>query len=76
MFITLRFQVIGDTTLIEEGLAPEVVGGLQGRGHNLQRVSGHGRVGMGGGQIIRRHPESGVLWAGSEPRKDGCAVGY
>lgn len=72
----LRFQVIGDTTLIEEGLAPEVVSGLQGRGHNLQQIRGHARVGMGGGQIIRRHPESGVLWAGSEPRKDGCAVGY
>ena len=72
----LRFQVIGDTTLIEEGLPAEVSSGLQNRGHNLQRVSGHARVGMGGGQIIRRHPDTGVLWAGSEPRKDGCAVGF
>ena len=72
----LRFQVIGDTTLIEEGLAPEVMRGLQSRGHQLQQISGHARVGMGGGQIIRRHPDTGVLWAGSEPRKDGCAVGF
>lgn len=72
----LRFQVIGDTTLIEEGLPAEVSGGLQNRGHRLQKVSGHARVGMGGGQVIRRHPDTGVLWAGSEPRKDGCAVGF
>ena len=72
----LRFQVIGDTTLVEEGLPPAVMGELQSRGHQLNLVSGHARVGMGGGQVIRRHPESGVLWAGSEPRKDGCAVGF
>ena len=72
----LRFQVIGDTVLIEEELSPEVIRGLQGLGHQLQMISGHARVGMGGGQIIRRNPETGVLWAGSEPRKDGCAVGF
>lgn len=72
----LRFQVIGDTTLVEEGLAPEVMAELQRRGHRLDLVSGHARVGMGGGQVIRRNPETGVLWAGSEPRKDGCAVGF
>jgi gamma-glutamyltranspeptidase / glutathione hydrolase len=32
--------------------------------------------GFGGGQIIARDPETGVLWGGSDPRKDGCAVGY
>ena len=31
---------------------------------------------MGGGQVISRDPESGVLTAGSEPRKDGAAVGW
>ena len=72
----LRFQVIGDTTIIEEGLAPEVIGGLQSLGHRLEMIRGHARVGMGGGQVIQRNPETGVLWAGSEPRKDGCAVGY
>ena len=72
----LRFQVIGDTTLIEEGLAPEVIGGLQALGHRLEMMRGHARVGMGGGQVIRRNPETGALWAGSEPRKDGCAVGF
>ncbi len=72
----LRFQVIGDNVLIEEGLTSEVIGGLQFLGHQLRMVQGHSRVGMGGGQIIRRIPETGALWAGSEPRKDGCAVGF
>lgn len=30
---------------------------------------------IGGGQAIRRH-ESGVLEGASDPRKDGCAIGY
>ena len=72
----LRFQVIGDAVLVEEGLSPDVMGGLRSRGHQLHQVSGHARVGMGGGQVIRRNPETGALWAGSEPRKDGCAIGF
>jgi len=31
---------------------------------------------FGGGQIIMRDPQTGVLKAGSDPRKDGCAVGF
>jgi gamma-glutamyltranspeptidase/glutathione hydrolase len=31
---------------------------------------------FGGGQIIAVEPDTGVLWGGSDPRKDGCAVGY
>jgi gamma-glutamyltranspeptidase/glutathione hydrolase len=39
-------------------------------------MAGADRIGFGGGQIILRDPESGVLIAGSDPRKDGCAVGW
>ncbi len=31
---------------------------------------------FGGGQVIAVDPEAGVLWGGSDPRKDGCAVGF
>ncbi|MEX1037030.1 MAG: gamma-glutamyltransferase [Sneathiella sp.] len=31
---------------------------------------------LGGGQIIAINPETGVLSAGSESRKDGCALAY
>ena len=30
---------------------------------------------VGKGQIIARDPQTGVLWAGSDPRADGCAIG-
>jgi gamma-glutamyltranspeptidase/glutathione hydrolase len=32
--------------------------------------------GFGGGQIIALDAETGVLWGGSDPCKDGCAVGW
>jgi len=31
---------------------------------------------FGGGQIIAVDPDTGVSWGGSDPRKDGCAVGF
>ena len=39
-------------------------------------VGGYERTRFGGGQIITRDPHTGVIVAGSEPRKDGAAVGW
>lgn len=46
---------------------------LAARGHNLVQA---GREEFGGGQVIEIDSETGALAAGSDPRKDGAAVGY
>ena len=76
---SLRFKIdVEDTqnVMVEDGLDPNIIRDLERRGHNIILQTGLERVGMGGGQIISRDPESGVLIAGSEPRKDGAAVGW
>jgi len=75
----LRFHV--DVTgkgevKLEAGVSAEVVAGLRKRGHWVTLVDGYERILFGGGQIISRDAETGVLVAGSEPRKDGAAVGW
>ena len=69
-------QEEGGLVEIEEGWSFATLAELTRRGHHLAPVDGFGRVGFGGGQIITRDPASGVLTGGSEPRKDGCAVGW
>jgi len=66
----------GGALLLEESFDPADVEALQARGHRITSVSGYERVRFGGGQIIVRDPDSGVLTGGSEPRKDGCALGF
>ena len=76
---SLRFKIDVEETqnvMVEDGLDPNTIRDLERRGHNIILQTGHERVGMGGGQIISRDSESGVLTAGSEPRKDGAAVGW
>ena len=66
----------GGLVLIEEGWDFAVLAELAQRGHRLSPVTGFGRGAFGGGQIIVRDARSGVLIGGSDPRKDGCAVGW
>ena len=72
----LRFMVGNDQVIIEEGLDEGVARELQSRGHKVGAMTGQRRVSIGGAQIIQRDRDTGVLRAGSEPRKDGCAVGW
>ncbi len=66
----------GGEVLLEEGFAQETIAALRNKGHHITPLSGQKRVSFGGGQVIWRDPTSGVLIAGSDPRKDGCAMGY
>ena len=63
----------GAAVRLEEGLE-EVAGDLRLRGHRVQLAAGDARLGFGRGQVIWRTGE-GVLWGGSDPRGDGCALG-
>jgi gamma-glutamyltranspeptidase/glutathione hydrolase len=64
----------GGKLALEEGIPFEVLSELALMGHPVIPVSGYARGLFGRGQIIRRDPQSGVLWAGSDPRADGCAM--
>ena len=52
-----------------------VAAALVARGHVVEPiVRGGFRKLYGRAQVILRDPQSGVLWGGSDPRSDGCAV--
>lgn len=66
----------GGKVHLERGIPRAALAELAKRRHPLQPdVSGYARALFGRGQIIRREPE-GVLWGGSDPRADGCAMGF
>ncbi|KAL7570824.1 hypothetical protein ACA910_018894 [Epithemia clementina (nom. ined.)] len=76
-----RFCIVDGTqegkVYMEEGVEESVIQELHGRGHSLvPNVGGHARSIFGRAQIIQRNRASGVLWAGSDGRADGCAMGY
>ncbi len=63
---------MGDEVQAESGMPVDTIAGLKKLGHTVtQTTSPHG-----GGQAIMINTESGVLSGGSDPRKDGCAIGY
>ena len=75
----LRFMVSQDSVALEEGVSPDVVRELERRGHRTRVINGHHRGiagGFGGAQLIQRDWDTGVLRGASEPRKDGCAIGW
>ena len=72
----LGAQEAGGLVFIEEGWEFALLAELTQRGHRLAPVTGFARNTFGGGQIILRNPKTGILTGGSDPRKDGCAVGW
>ena len=62
----------GGTVALESGIGPEVRRALEAKGHRIVNSPGS----FGGYQAIRIDTENGVLIGGSDPRKDGGAMGY
>jgi len=65
------FSDAGDM-LVEKGYAANVREELAELGHSVSIPE----TGIGGAQAILIDHDSGVLEGGSDPRKDGCAIGY
>ncbi|XP_072428128.1 glutathione hydrolase-like YwrD proenzyme [Chiloscyllium punctatum] len=87
----LEYEKSGGTwkLSLEEGISEPAAQRLIARGHNVHwPVRGHERSLFGRGQIITKgtwwesqhaliaEDDQEVLWAGSDPRSDGCAIGY
>jgi gamma-glutamyltranspeptidase/glutathione hydrolase len=62
----------GGQVALESGIGADVRRALDARGHQIVWHTG----GFGGYQGIMIDPETGVLFGGTEARKDGCAAGY
>ena len=67
-----RVRWTGDGVALESGIPAETRDGLAARGHHMIDAA----TGFGGSQGIRIEAASGVLMGGSDPRKDGLAMGF
>ncbi len=67
-----RGYSIDGSFLAEKGISLETRQQLATMGHQIETPV----LPIGGAQAIRLDLKSGLLSAGSDPRKDGCALGY
>ncbi len=62
----------GERTILERGIPASTIDGLEARGHQIEVPL----LPLGGAQAIRIDWECGTLTGGSDPRKDGAALGF
>ncbi len=67
-----RYEGSGACVAIEASVPSEVRSDLAGCGHEITGADGF----FGGGQAILLDADFGTLQAGSDHRRDGCAIGY
>jgi gamma-glutamyltranspeptidase/glutathione hydrolase len=67
-----RFRHTGGRLQVESGIDAQARRGLTIKGHNVVTVIDT----FGGYQGILIDPRTGALLGGSDPRKDGCAMGW
>jgi gamma-glutamyltranspeptidase/glutathione hydrolase len=65
-----RYRLASSGVALESAIGPETRAGLTARGHTV--IAGM----WGGFQGILTDPKTGVLMGGSDPRKDGLAIGF
>ena len=63
----------GLEVLMEHGTPRSTMEALQKMGHTIVPSDGSA---FGGAQTIMVHPRTGIYLGGSDPRKDGAALGY
>ncbi len=66
------FPTLAGPVEVESGIPKKTVKALNAKGHKTQAT----KKPLGGAQAIWIDRESAVLTGASEPRKDGCAIGY
>ena len=67
-----RYFPSAGKVLVERGIPDSLRSALAARGHAVEEAP----TPHGGGQAIVIDRKAGVLIGGSDPRKDGCALGY
>lgn len=67
-----RFRHFESGVALESAIGAEVRQALAAKGHRFATASGT----FGGYQAIMIDPQTGALAGGSDPRKDGCALGW
>ena len=67
-----RFMFEDGKVLLEHGTPQKTIDGLKARGHLVADAT----LPWGGAQTVKIDWQRGVLIAGSDPRKDGLALGY
>ena len=75
-----RFSIFDDPPngdiWVEDTIPAGTIAALAQLGHPVRTAGGAMRsTTVGQGQIVVRDSTTGVLWAGSDPRGDGCAIG-
>ncbi|MGE0886234.1 MAG: gamma-glutamyltransferase [Blastocatellales bacterium] len=67
-----RFRDFESGLALESAIGADVRKLLEAKGHKLTMAPGM----FGGYQAIMIDPKTGALFGGSDPRKDGCAIGW
>jgi gamma-glutamyltranspeptidase/glutathione hydrolase len=67
-----RAFILENIYKLEKSIPEKIYNGLIKIGHDVE----YSKDTHGGGQVIFIDREKGVLIGGSDPRKDGCAIGY